>query len=322
MDLSASEFFILGRIMVAWRKGSAMPDRPHWARSLMQTVDHVFYEFGLEYVAPPSRWADVEQGDAPRDTAWKRTEGHNPARKPLGRIDAVIPGVPSLTMGVSPSAPAKLFVERTDGEVCTWVIGRPRSGLYLVIMRWLQPWAAVSPQVWLAMHEGTWPAVVEEWRTLPEFGRILPHLVFEDDRADGVFEAAEQAARGAGCEQAFRLGGLSAEVETALGGCAERAHQADAFRRHRNDYLGDPEENLRSVLASAEAAVRGGAVEQVCRADDGAIGFYESARREIAVADGPLGGVAAISRAIDRAHSRVFHASTYLYGTFRARGVA
>lgn len=322
MDLTASEFFILGRIMVAWRTGSAMPDRPHWARSLMQTVDHVFYEFGLEYIAPPRRWADVEQGDVPRDAVWKRTEGYSPARKPIGRVNAVIPGVPTLAMGVSPSAPARLFVERTDGDVCAWGISRPKSGLYLVIMRWLRPWAAVSPQVWLAMHEGTWPAVVEEWRTLPEFGRILPHLVFEEDRADGVFEAAEQAAREAGCEQAFRLGGLSAEVETALGACAERARQADSCRRHGNDSLGDPEENLRAVLARAEAAVQSDAVEQVCRADDGAIGFYESARREIATAQGPLGGVTAIRFCVEQAHSRVFHASTYLYGTFRPRGVA
>jgi hypothetical protein len=86
--------------------------------------------------------------------------------------------------------------------------------------------------------------------------------------------------------------------------------------------MGDPEENLRAVLASAEVAVRSSAVEQVCRADDGVIGFYESARHEIAVGDGPFGGVAAINRAIDRAHSRVFHASTYLYGTFRSWGVA
>lgn len=322
MDLSASEFFILGRIMVAWRTALAMPQRPHWATSLMETVEHVFYEFGLEYIAAPGRWDDVERRDAPPDTAWKWTEGHASSAKPLGHVDGMIPGVPSSAMGVSPSVPGRLFVERTDGEVCAWVIGRPKSGLFLVIMRWLRPWAAVSPQLWLAMHDGTWPAVVEEWRTLPEFGRILPHIAFEDDRADGVINAAERAARAAGWEQPFRLGGLSAEVETALGVCAERAHQADAFRRHRNDYLGDPEENLRVVLAEAEAAVRTSAVEQVCRVDDGAIGFYESARREIAVGDGPFGGVAAISRAIDRAHSRVFHASTYLYGTFRSRGVA
>lgn len=322
MDLSASEFFILGRVMVAWQTASAMPDRPHWAKSLMQTVEHVFYEFGLEHIAAPGRWADVERCDAPRDTVWKRAEGYKYAPKPQGRIDGVIPGVPSIAMGVSPTAPARLFVERTDGEICGWVIGRPKSGLYLMIMRWLRPWAAVSPQLWLAMHDGTWPAIVEEWRTLPEFGRILPHLAFEDDRADGVVEAAEEAAREAGYEQPFRLGGLSARVETALGACAERAGQADAFRRHRNDSLGDPEENLRAVLATAEEAIRSSAVEQVCRADDGAIGFYDSARREIAVSDGPFGGAAAISRAIDRAHSRVFHASTYLYGTFRSRSVA
>lgn len=322
MLLSPSEFFILGRIMAAWKTASAMPTRPHWARSLMDTVNHVFGEFGLEYVEMPGRWDQVERREAPDDTAWKRVEGRTPDRKRHGYIDGVIPGVPTLAMGVSPSVAGRLFVERTDSDTCAWSIARPRLGLYLVIMRWLRPWAGVSPHLWLAMHEGSWPAIVEEWRTLPEFVKIHPHIAFEEDRANGVIEAAEQAAREAGYEHEFRLGGLSAHVEAQFWALADSAQQSDAFRRHRNPALGDPEENLRDALAEAADVVRSKAVEEICRADDGTIGFYESARAVLQVSEDPLGGAAEISDAICQAYRRVLQASTYLYGTFRARGGA
>jgi hypothetical protein len=321
MHLSPSEFFILGRIMAAWQAASAMPLRPHWAGSIMDTVNHVFYEFGLDQVPVPGGWHEVERGDAPDDTVWKQVEGRTPDTKPQRRLAGVIPGVPTLAMGVSPSVPGRLFVERTDGETCAWALKRPRSGLYLVIMRWLRPWAAVSPHLWLTMHEGLWPAVVEEWRTLPDFIKIHPHLAFEEDQAEGVAEAAERAAREDGCEQAFRLGGLSGEVESRLWSIVDRAQQADAFRRHRNDYLGNPEENLHALLAEAVAVMESDSIEQACRVDDGAIGFYASARGVLAVGDGPLGGAAAISYAVGRAHGWAAQASSYLYGTFRARGV-
>jgi len=322
MHLSPSEFFILGRIIAAWQTASALPIRPHWARSLMDTVDHVFHEFGLEGVSPPGEWNEVERADAPSDVVWKRVEGQTATRKRQGKLSGVIPGVPTLAMGVSPNVPGRLFVERLDGQTCAWPIRRPKSGLYLVIMRWLQSWAAASPLLWLTMHEGSWPAAVEEWRTLPDFVKIHPHLVFAEDRAEGVAEAAEQAAREAGCERAFRLGGMSGEVESRLSCIADRSQQADAFRRHQNDFLGDPEESLKALLAEAVAAVRSDAVEGVCRADDGAMGFYDSAREVLAVADGPLGGAVAIHFAVGRAYGWAARASSYLYGTFRARGVA
>lgn len=322
MHLSPSEFFILGRIMAAWQTGTAMSSRPHWARSLMDTVNHVFYEFGLEYVAGPGAWADVERRDAPDDTVWKRIEGRRAEGKPLGHDDGFVPGVPSLAIGVGTSAPGRLFVERTDGDVCAWVIDRPRAGLYLAIMRWLRPWAAVSPHLWLVMNERSWPAAVEEWRTLPEFVDVHPHTAFEEDQADGVAEAAAAAAREAGCERELRLGGLAAEVETQLWTLADQANQADAFRRHQNAFLGDPDENLWNLLSRANQAARSTTVDKVCLEDDGTIGFYQAARRALAAADSPMGGPPAISFAIGEAHMRAVQASTYVYGTFRARGVA
>jgi hypothetical protein len=288
----------------------------------MDTVDQVFQEFGLEGVSPPGEWDEVERGEPPADVVWKRVEGWAAFLKLRSKLLGVIPGVPTLAMGVSPSVPGRLFVERTDGETCTWVIKRPKSGLYLMIMRWLRPWAAVSPLLWLTMHEGSWAAIVEEWRTLPEFVRIHPHLVFAEDQADGVAEAAERAAREAGCERAFQLGGLSGEVESRLGVIADKSQQADAFQRHGNDSLGDPDENLKALLAEAVAAVRSDCVDRVCRADDGAIGYYDSAREVLAVADGPLGGSVAIHFTVGRAYMWVARASSYLYGTFRARVVA
>lgn len=322
MNLTPSEFFILGRIMAAWQTALAMRFRPHWARSLMDAVNHVFHEFGLEHVAMPDGWERVDRREAPDDTVWKRVEGHSHDPKPHGRAPGVIPGVPMLVMGVSPGVSGRLFVERTDGDTCAWIVQRPRSGLYLIIMRWLRPWAGVSPHLWLAMHDGSWPAIVEEWRTLPDFVRIHPHIPFSEDRADGVVEAAERAAREAGCEQAMRLGGLTSEVEAELWSLADSAGQAEAFRRNNNTLLGDPEENLRNLLSAACAAVGSHAVDQVCRADDGAIGFYESARAILRMGEEPFGEAASISHAISQAHGRAVQASTYLYGTFRSRGVA
>ncbi|MFM7205244.1 MAG: hypothetical protein ACKO4T_01040 [Planctomycetaceae bacterium] len=319
MMLSPSEFFILGRIMAAWRTGSETNPRPSWARSLMDTVNHMFYEFGLEYVVGAEAWADVKRRDAPDDTAWKHIEGSRADATPLGHIDDFLPGVPTLALGVSPSVPGRLFVRRIDGDVCAWVVERPRAGLYLAIMRWLRPWAAVSPHLWLVTSERTWPAAVEEWRTLPEFVGVHPHTAFEDDRAEGVADAAAEAARGAGCEHEFRLGGLAAEVEMRAWALADQAGQADALRRYRNESLGDPDEILWNLLARAHEAMRCPAVEQVCAADDGAIGFYHAARRALSAAQRPLGGPPAIRLAIDEAHLRTVQASTYLYGTFRPR---
>ena len=318
MHLSPSEFFILGRIVTAWRTGSAMSGRPHWARSLMDTVNHGCREFGLELIEGPMGWADVEHRDAPDDTVWKRVEGRQPSAKQLGHDDRLMPGVPSIALGVSSSTSARLFVKRTDGDVCAWIIERPRAGLYFAIMRWLRPWAAVSPYLWLAINERSWPAAVEEWRTLPDFVDVHPHTAFENDWADGVSEAAAEAALTAGCEREYRLGGWSAEVEMRLWALADQANQADAFRRHRNASLGDPEDTLWGLLSRANEAVRCMAVEQVCRSDDGTIGFYQAARRALATGEGP----AAVSFAVNEAHMRAVQASTYLYGTFRSRAVA
>jgi hypothetical protein len=322
MLLSPSEFFILGRIVAAWQTASGMPERPYWAGSLMDTVGHVLREFGLEHVGPPEGWGCVERRDAPDDTVWKRVEGRRPDSQPFPENSHLIPGVPTIAMGVSPTTPNRLFVERTDGLICAWIIEKPRSGLHLLLMRWLRPWAAVSPQLWLVMNERSWAAAVEEWRTLPEFARIHPHLAFENDQPDGLVGAAEQAAVEAGSERAFRLGSLASQVETELWAVAERANMADAFRRRENDYLGDPEEHLQAALGEAQTALVGEPVELVCRGDDGTIGFYEAARGALALAAGPLGCAATINRAIGQAHGRATQASSYLYGTFRSRGVA
>jgi hypothetical protein len=199
----------------------------------MDTVDYVFDQFGLE-------------------------------------CEGLIIGVPSLAIGVSKTTPGMMFVENAGGEICGWVVKRPRMGLYLAIMRWLRPWAAVE----------------------------------------------------AGCGDAYRLGFLSADVEIRLWVMYDRAQQADAFFRNRNDALGDPEENLRALLAEADQILRSAEVEETCRADDGAIGFYESARKILDVGEGITGGPAAMYDAITRAHGRALQASTYLYGTCRAPGVA
>jgi hypothetical protein len=318
MHLSPSEFFILGRIMAVWRFANSTKMPPYWGSSLMATVEHVFEEFGLEHVSPPACWGDVVRRSAPSDTAWKRVEGWKPRFQSLGHMDGVIPGVPSQAMGVSVSEPNLLFVERVDGDTCAWAIQRPLSGLYLVIMHWLQRWAAVSPQLWLVMNEGSWPAVVEEWRTLVDFVRTNPHVPFAADTADEVEQSALREACESGCEMAFNLGGLSAEIEARLASLAERVQQADAFRRHDNDHLGDPEELLRDALAEAVATISCETAQQLCRSDDGTYGFYESARKAVAIGDGPFGGVPAIPMCIRRAHGRALQASSYLYGTFRA----
>jgi hypothetical protein len=319
MYLSKSEFFVLSRLLKTWETATTMDSPPIWGSSLMATAEHVFFNFGLEHVGPPDGWMHVERLAAPGDTVWKTVEGHTPDFEPHESMDFVIPGVPSLSMGVSPSSPGRLFVERTDGEVIAWSIERPSCGLYLEIMRWLRPWAAVSPHLWLTMHEGSWPAVVEEWRTLPDFVQIDPHEPFDDDCPDGVLDAAVQAAQADGCEDAYRLGGLSALVDTQMASLAEAAQQGDALLRN-DSYDGYPPQfNLRALLADAEQVLTSDAVREICRADDGAVGFYNSARRELTVVDSDIGGDHSIYYAIQQAYHRTVQATTYLYGTFRGK---
>jgi hypothetical protein len=319
MYLSQSEFFVLGRLLKTWETAAAMDSPPIWGSSLLATAEHVFFNFGLEHVEPPDGWSSVERRSPPDDAVWKSVEGNAPDFQPHGNMDGVIPGVPALSMGVSASRPGCLFVERTDGAVCVWPVKRPSCGLYLEIMRWLRPWAAVSPHLWLTMHEVSWPAVVEEWRTLPDFVRIEPHLPFGEDAPDGVLEAAVQAAKADGCEEAYRLGGLSALVDTRMASLAEAAQQGDALLRNEGYGSCPPQFNLRIALAEAEATLESDAVKEICRTDDGAIGFYSSARRQLSIVDSDFGGDGSIYFAIQDAHHRTIQATTYLYGTFRGR---
>ena len=319
MYLSQSEFFVLGRLLRTWETATTMGSPPIWGASLMATAEHVFFNFGLEHVGPPESWAQVERVSAPDDTVWKNIEGRTPDYESYDNMDFVIPGVPSLSMGVSPRSLGRMFVERTDGKVIAWPIKRPSCGLYLEIMRWLRPWAAVSPHLWLTMHDGSWPAVVEEWRTLPDFVQIDPHQPFHDDSPDGVLDAAAQAAKADGCQDAYRLGGLSALIDTQMASLAEAAQQGDALLRNEGYDDCPPRFNLRALLADAEQALESDAVHEICRADDGAVGFYISARREFTVVDSDIGGDHSIYYAIQQAYHRTLQATTYLYGTFRGK---
>jgi hypothetical protein len=60
-------------------------------------------------------------------------------------------------------------------------------------------------------------------------------------------------------------------------------------------------------------------VHEICRADDGAVGFYISARREFTVVDSDISGDHSIYYAIQNAYHRTVQATTYLYGTFRGK---
>lgn len=319
MYLSQSEFFVLGRLLTTWATAAQMDSPPIWGSSLLATAEQVFFNFGLEHVEPPNGWSRLERAPAPNDAVWKPVEGHTPDFQLHEDVDGVIPGVPALSMGVSSGRPGCLFVERTDGAVCIWTVKRPSCGLYLEIMRWLRPWAAVSPYLWLTMHDGSWPAVVEEWRTLPDFIRIEPHLPFGEDAADGVLEATAQAAKADGYEEAYRLGGLSALVDTRMASLAEAAQQGDALLRNERYEHCPPQFNLQTALAEAEATLTSDAVKEICRTDDGAIGFYSSARRQLSIVESDFGGDGSIYCAIREAHHRTIQGTTYLYGTFRGR---
>lgn len=319
MYLSPSEFFVLGRVLKMWETATEMDSSPVWGASLMATAEHVFFNFGLEYVGPPESRTAVTQASVAEDTVWKTVEGRTPDYQRHEEFDAVIPGVPSLSMGVSSSAPGQLFVERTDGDICAWPTKRPSCGLYLEIMRWLRPWASVSPHLWLTMHDGSWPAIVEEWRTLPDFVRKDPHLPFDEDAPEGLLEAAIQAAKVDGCETAYRLGGLSALIDTRMAAIVESAQQGDAMLRNEAYTACPPQFNLQAALAAAEETLESDTLNDICRADDGAVGFYISARRELSIVDSDLGGDGLIYYAILEAYHRTLQATTYLYGTFRGK---
>jgi hypothetical protein len=100
---------------------------------------------------------------------------------------------------------------------------------------------------------------------------------------------------------------------------AEAAQQGNGLLQNNAYDDCPPQFDLRAALAAAEEMLESDAVNEICRADDGAVGFYISARRELTVVDSDIGGDHSIYYAIQQAYHRTLQATTYLYGTFRGK---
>jgi len=316
MFLSAAECFIVGRIAAAWpvecRKFEAMKKHGRIQESLLRVIDRVFDEFCLERSMPPKEWWD-RQDDMPSDVVWRKAaERERPSE--FMSTDEGFPGTPCVAMGVSPSEPGTLFVERCDGRICGWRIDPPRMGLYGLLLRRLRPIMGLSAQTWLMLHEGPWRQVIDGWRQLPDFDDVEPHTPFMADPPGDVIETLAAVAAEAGQAAAFDLGQACGTVDNELWRFAEMAGCWPliwtTLRRVREP---GPEDTIPALLGASQVFQRPEA-EAAARADHLVAAVYRDAARELAEYAGDVSELLMITMGIMLAHSRTSQASMYLYG--------
>jgi hypothetical protein len=315
MFLSAAECFIVGRIAAAWpiEVRDTEPLRERWPESLslLRVLEGVFDEFGLERCRPPKEWWDRDD-DMPRDVVWKESPKNSRSNEYMSTTDGY-PGVPTVSMGVSPSEPGTLFVERCDGRICGWQIEPPRSGFYGLLLRRLKPLMGLSPQAWLLLHDGPWHRVVNEWRQFSDFGRACPHTPFIADPPGDVVAALTAVVEDAGHMAAFRLGWASGTVESELWSCAEAAGcrplvwQTLPTLRTREEGTLDAFQRALRVLRSPES-------HEASLADHLVAALYRDAERELLDFPEEFNDLVLVTMVIMLAHGRACRASMYLYG--------
>lgn len=316
MFLSPAEVFILGRIAAAWPlreqrlSGSVIPP------SLFRVINQVFDDFGLDRVGPPEEWWD-RADDLPADVVWREMEKAERTTEVMSTKGG-FPGVPTMAIGLSPSEQGTMFVERTDGRICGWRIEPPRTGLYLMLMRWLRPFVGPSPQLWAVLHEGPWPATVEEWRTMTGVTLRYPHFPFVDDPPGEVHGVLEAAANEAGSMEAYRLGRMTGTIDYEL---EEQANDAGLrplifkclkrYRRPEGDVVIEAFERAKAIMTSETA-------EEVARSDLHVASLYRMAKRELFDYEGEIYDLEILMFAIILANERTQRASSYLYGMLHA----
>lgn len=316
MFLSAAECFIVGRIAAAWpirvRDTEPYREKLPEALSLLRVLEGVFDEFGLDRCRPPKEWWDRDD-DMPGDVVWRQSL-ENARSNAYMSTTTGHPGVPTVAMGVSPSEPGTLFVERCDGRICGWRIEPPRSGFYGLLLRRLRPLIGPSPQTWLLLHEGPWQEVVNDWRQLSDFRRACPHTLFMVDPPGDVVAALTAVAEDAGQMAAFRLGWTSGTVECELWSCAEAAGCRPLVWQTLPKLRTPDEEGTLAVFQRAVLVLRSSESQEAALADHLVAALYREAERELLDSPREFNDLLLVTMVIMLAHGRACGASMYFYG--------
>lgn len=318
MFLSPAECFILGRIAAAWPLRERQLSGSVISPSLFRVINQVFDDFGLERVGPPEKWWD--RADClPADVVWREMEKAKRTSEFMS-TETGFPGVPTVAIGLSTSEKGTMFVERTDGRICGWRLEPPRTGLYLMLMRWLRPFVGPSPQLWAVLHEGPWPAIVEDWRTMTGVKLRYPHFPFADDTPGDVHAVLEAAANEAGSMEAYRLGRITGTVDYELEEQAALAGLRPLIFKCLKRYRRPADEAVIEAFERAKAIMVSDTAEEMARSDLHVASLYRMAKRELFDYEGEIYDLEVLTFAITLANERTQRASSYLYGMLHAAG--
>jgi hypothetical protein len=316
MFLSPAECFIVGRLAAAWMSHvwefEPLRAKFEMAVSLLRVLNTVFNEFGLDRPGPPKEWWD-RADDIPGDVIWRESAEVKRSNEYMS-TDEGFPGIPAVAIGVSPSEPGTLFLERRDGRICGWRVELPRSGLYGLLLRRLRPMMGLSPQVWLMLHDEPWQKVADDWRGLPDFDPSYPHAPFMPDPPADVVGTLAAIAEEVGHTSAFRLGQTSGTVEYELwrlageAGC--RPLLWTTFRRIRVQDV----ETVIEAFHNAQQVLRSPEAEEAAGADHLVASLYRTAERDLKKYEGEFEHILMLTMGIMLAHGLAGRASMYLYG--------
>lgn len=318
--LSPAECFILGRIAAARPIRQRLdPELRALKRfvSFLGTIHDVFDEFGLDRPRPPEQWWD-RQDDLPTDVVWH--EDVNAKRKnEFKSTSEGYPGVPSVALGLSPSEPRTLFLERDDGRVCGWRIERPRSGFFMMVIDHLRPFLCPSPLVWIMLHDGQpWPTLVEAWRSLQLEFLDYPHAPFELDPPGDPVAALAALAGEAGGAEPFRLGEATGTVDYELEAQAERGGLRPTMLKVFGRAPRCEPDDVRDALVQAFATLRSQAAIEAARADLNVAAMYHLAERELKECPETVDELWVVGYVIATAQQFTCRASNYIYGRLHA----
>lgn len=316
MFLSPAECFIVGRLAAAWtshvREFGPLRGKYKWTPSLLHVLNSVFDGFGLDRPGPPKEWWD-RADDIPGDVIW-RESGTVKRSNEYRSTDEGPPGIPSVAIGVSPSEPGTLFLERCDGRVCGWTAELPKSGFYGLLLRRLRPLMTLSPLVWLMLHDGPWQKAVADWGALPDFDSAYPHAPFMPDPPADVVGALEEMGEEGGHTSAFRLGHASGAVEYELWRFAEQAGCRPllwtTFRKIRVQDV----ETVTEAFLNAQKVLQSPEAEEAAGADHLVATLYRTAESDLKKYEGEFQHILMLTMGIMLAHGLAGRASMYLYG--------
>lgn len=318
--LSPTECFILGRI------AAARPIRQRLSPSLramrrfvsfLATINDVFDEFGLDRPTPPDQWWD-RQDDLPTDMVWHEDFVATRTNEFQSTSEGYA-GVPSVALGLSPSEPRTLFLQRNDGRVCGWRVARPRSGFFMMVIDHMRAFLCPSPLVWIMLHDDLpWTALVAAWGHLHLDYLDYPQTPFAADPPGDAVAALAALAAGAGGAEPFRLGEVTGTVDYELAEQARRGGLRPGILKTFGHTGHLEPDNVQDALAQAMATMRSAAAIEAAGVDLNVAALYRLAERELTRCPEKVAELWIVGYVINTAQQFTCRASNYIYGRLHA----